>query len=202
MQTARQQFLAGAAFAQQHHGSVAACHLLYGPAYPQHAGVTRHQAGQCIGLLHGLQASVLGLQLGQSKRALNRQVEQLRLEGFGKKIIGAQRDGAQGVGLVVLPRQHNHLGVRIGRKYLFEQAETFGHRVRVGRQPQVHGHHGRRMTPHLHQRALPVIGSHRFKAVQRPLDLFLERQIVFDDQQRTRFFNGHDAPSGCRSDSR
>ena len=183
MQATRQHLLASATFAQQHDGGVAAGYFFDGATHAQHARVTRHQARQCVRLLHRLQTFVFSLQFSQPERPLHRQVEQLGLERFGKKIVGPQGYCAQGVGPVVLAGEHNHLGVRVQRQNLLEQLEALRHRVRVGRQAEVHGDHGWQMAAHLHQCALAVVGGNRLEAVKRPLDLLLQRQIVFDDQQ-------------------
>ena len=202
MQAARQHFLAGAAFAQQHHGGVAGGDFFDRTAHLQHARVAGHQAGQRIGRLHGLQALVLGLQLGQPESALDREVEQLGLEGLGEEVVGAQRHRPQRVGLVVLAGEHDDLDVRVGGQHLLEQPEALGDGVRVGRQAEVHGDHGGVAAAHLHQRRFAVVRGDRLETVERPLDLFLERQVVFDDQQRARFVSAHEAPRGCRSECR
>jgi hypothetical protein len=64
VQAACQQLLAGAAFAQQQYGGITRSDFFDRAAYPQHAGVARGQTSQRIGLVHQLQALVLGLQFG------------------------------------------------------------------------------------------------------------------------------------------
>jgi hypothetical protein len=150
----------------------------------QHVGVARDQAGQGVGLVQGLQAAVFGLQFGQAVGAFDGQVQHVRLERLGQKVVRTQCHGAQRVGLVVLAREHDDLGGRLEVQDLLEQLEAFGHRVGVRRQAQVHGDHGGLVPAHLQQGALAVAGGDRLKAVQRPLDLLLQGQIVFDDQQR------------------
>jgi hypothetical protein len=39
------------------------------------------------------------------------------------------------------------------------------------------------MAAQLHERALAVGGRHRLEAVERPLDLLLQREVVLDDEQ-------------------
>ena len=86
--------------------------------------------------------------------------------------------------LIVLSRQHDDLDAGFNVQHLLEQLESFGHRIGVGWQAEVHRDHGRLVAAHLQERALAVAGSHRFETIQRPLDLLLQRQIVLDDQQR------------------
>ena len=188
MQALRQHLLAGAALAQQHHGGVAAGHLLDGAADAQHLGVARDQARQRIGLVQLAQAAVLGLQLGQAEGALDRQAQQLGLEGLGKEVVGAQGHRAQALAWSFCPVSTMTLMSGSMASICSSSLKPSDTRVGVGRQAQVHRHHGRLVAAQLHQRALAVAGGDRLEAVQRPLDLLLQRQVVLDDQQRTRIF--------------
>ena len=159
VQALRQHLFASAALAQQHHGGGAGGHALDHAAGAQHLGVTGEQAAQGVGLVQRLQTPVLGLQFEQPERAVNRQSQQLRLEGLGKKVVGPQRNGAQRIRLVVLAGEHDHLDVGVQRQQLLQQAKAFADGIRVRRQPQVHGDHRRLMPPELHQCALAVAGG-------------------------------------------
>jgi hypothetical protein len=90
-----------------------------------------------------LQTLVFGLQLGQAERALHREVEQLGLKRFGQEVVGAHGHRPQGIGLVVLPGQHDHLGVGSAASICSSSLKPSETRIRVGRQPQIHGDHGR-----------------------------------------------------------
>jgi hypothetical protein len=150
---------------------------------PLHLGVARDQTTQCVGRLHRLKAPVLGLKLGKAERALENQVQPLRFEGLGEKVVGPERHRAQRVAVVVLAGQHDDLQVRVDVEHLAEQREALGRRVRVGRQAEVHRHHAGLVALELRQRRLAVVGRDRDKAVEGPLDLLLQRQVVFDDQK-------------------
>ena len=184
VQALRKHLLAGATLTQQHHGRVAAGHALDHPTQAQHLRVAGQQAGQRIGLVQGLQSPVLGLQLEQPESPVYRQSEQLGLEGLGEEIVGAERNSSQRVGLVVLPGQHDHLGVRVDLQQLLEQPEALADRIGVWRQSQVHRHHRRLVATRLHQRRLAVAGRDGLETVERPFDLFLQREVVLDNQQR------------------
>jgi hypothetical protein len=177
---------AGAALAQQQHRSAAAGHALDEAADAQHLGVARQQPGQRIGLGHGLQAAVFLLQLGQAVGAFDGQRQHLGVEGLGLEVVGAQGHRAQRVRLVVLAGEHDDLQVGVDVQHLAQQLEAFRHRIGVGRQTQVHGHHAGVEAAQLHQRGLAVARRHRFEAVQRPLDLLLQSEVVLDDEQRRR----------------
>ena len=199
MQPVGQHLLAGATFAQQQHGGVAARHLLDHAAGAQHFGVARDHAAQGVRLMQRLQAPVFTLQLKQPESTVYRETQQFGLERFGKKIIGPKRDGAQGVGLVVLACQHDDLDARVDLQQLCQQPETLAHRIRVRRQAEIHRDHGRLMPAELHQRRFTVTGGDTFKPVECPFDLLLQRQIIFDDQQRGRLGPAHAAPCARRS---
>ena len=50
-------------------------------------------------------------------------------------------------------------------------------------------------------KAYTVAGRHGVESVQRPFNLLLQSQIVFDDQERALLFNCHEAFSICVLDS-
>jgi hypothetical protein len=79
---------------------------------------------------------------------LYRQTKHLDLERLGKEIIGAESNGAQRVGAIVLTGQDDDLGVRCQRQDLFEQLETFGDGIRVWRQAEIHRHDRRLIATH------------------------------------------------------
>ena len=106
-----------------------------------------------------LQAAVFLLQVVQPECAVDSQGQQFRLERLGEEVVSPQADGPQGVAVIVLAGQNNDLGVRGGGEDFLEQAETLGDRVRIGGQPEVHRHDGRRVAMNLHQRAFTIRGG-------------------------------------------
>ncbi len=157
--------------------------------------------GQRVRLVQHLQAAVLGLQRRQAISPIDGQAEQLRVERLGEEVIGAERDRAKGIGLIVLARENDHLDVRIDPEQLLEQPESFRHRIRIGRQAEVHRHHGGAVSSALHERAFPVRRSHGLESVERPFDLLLQRQVVFDDEQGWRLVGVHLALDICRAEA-
>ena len=113
-----------------------------------------------------LKPAVLPLQFKQPEGAPDRQGQQFWLKRFGEKVVRAQSNGPQGIGLVVLTGEHNHLDIRIHSQNLLQQFETFRHRVSVRGQPQIHGDDCWRMATKLHQRTFPVVGCYRLELIQ------------------------------------
>jgi hypothetical protein len=128
------------AFAEQQRGDVARRDLLDRAADAQHLRIARDEFCKRVGVLQRLQAAVLRLQLRKTVRAIDRQPEKVRVERLGEEVVGAERDGAQGVRLVVLPGEDDDLDVGVELQQLLQQLETLRDRIRVGRQPQVHRH--------------------------------------------------------------
>ena len=93
-------------------------------ADPQQLGIARDEPGERVRLPHRLQPPVLLLQVVQAERAVDGQRQQLGLERLGEEVVGAEPDRAHGVGAVVLPGQHDHLGVRRELEDLLEQLEA------------------------------------------------------------------------------
>ncbi len=140
-----------------------------------------------------MQAAILFLQLVHAKRPVYRPRQNLGFEWLGAEIVRPKRDRLQRIDPVVLPGEHDDLGV--GRKciYLLEQQESFARIVRMRRQPQIHRDDGRLAAAHLRDRRFPIAGHDRFIPVERPAHLFLQLRIVLDDQQRPARF-GHAVP--------
>ena len=113
-----------------------------------------------------LQAPVFLLQVVKPECAVDGQGKQFRLERLGEKVVSPQADGPQGIAVIVLAGQDNHLGVRGGGEDFLEQAETFGNRVGIGRQSEIHRHDGGRVAVNLHQRAFTISGGQCFVLIE------------------------------------
>ena len=191
MHRAREHFLAGAGLAQQHHRRIGRRHPLDHPANLEHLGVAREQAVERRLLPVRVQAAVLLLQLVHPERALDHQLKDVGLERLREEVVGAQFNRLQGILAILLPGQHDHLGVGRDRKDLLQGSKALVRIVRTRRQAQVHRHDRGLEAAQLRDRALAVRRHGDFIAVERPLHLFLQRGIVLDDQQRPAFF-AHD----------
>ena len=178
-----QHLFAGAAFSKQQHGCVARSDFLDGAANLQQLGVAGHKPGKRVRLLHVAQAPILALQFEHPECPVDDESEHIRIKGLGKEIVSPEVDRPQRVGLVVLSRQHDDLGVGFEFEHLSEQLEAFQHGVRVRWQPQIHRHDRRRMATKLSECAFAVARGDRVEAIKRPFDLLLQRKVVLDDQQ-------------------
>ena len=69
-----------------------------------------------------LQAAVLAPAGRQAEGALDGQAEQIGIERLREEIVGAERDRAQRVGLVVLAREHDDLDVGVELEHLLRAA--------------------------------------------------------------------------------
>ncbi|EXI73003.1 MAG: hypothetical protein AW07_02935 [Candidatus Accumulibacter sp. SK-11] len=202
VQPTREQLLAGTALTEQQHGRIGDSDALDRPADAQQIRVAGDHPRHRIRLLHRLQPFVLLLQFVQPVSPLDRQAEHFDLERLGEEVIGTEGDRAQGVRPVVLAGEHDDLGIGCHAQDLLEELEAFGHRVRVGRQAQIHGHHGRLVAAHELHRRLAVVGGQRFVLIERPANLLLQRAVVLDDQQVWHFRSTHSCFPDNSSDFR
>ena len=131
MQRPREQFFASPRFAQQQNGRSRRCNLFNGAAYSQHLRVRGEDAGKTRRFGSRLQPSIFFLDLMQTKRTLDGERKQIRLERLCVKIVGTKPDRLQRVRAVVLPGKHDYLRVWCQRKNLLKQREAFGRIVRM-----------------------------------------------------------------------
>ena len=122
------------------------------------------------------------------ERLIDRPREDFRLEWLGAEVVGTERDRLERVGAIVLPREHDHLGVRRKRMDLVQQRESFRRVIRMGRQAEIHGDDRGLVAAEERDRGLAIAGENRFVAVECPAHLFLQRRIVLDDEQRLVLF--------------
>ena len=186
VQRAGEEFLAGATVAQEQNRCVGRCHFLDQAANAQHLGIAGDQVGERTWMTHRLQAPILLLQVEEPKRAVDREREQLGLEWLGEEIVRAHSHGTHGVRAIVLPGQHDDLGVGCGGEDLLQQREPLGDRIGIGRQAEVHRDNRWSVPANLRHRGLGIRRRQRLVLVQRPADLLLKRQIVLDDKKRSR----------------
>ncbi len=181
MQPAGQDFLAGAALAEQHRRDIRRRHPFDQTAHLEHPSVPRDETGQRAALLD-LEAPVVLLQVVEPQRTIEGQGQQFGLEGLGEEVVGAHAHRPDGVLAIVLAGEHDDLGVGRKGEDLAEQPETLGDVVRGRRQAEIHRHDSRLVAPELGDRFFPVAGNHRLVLIEGPAHLLLQRRIVLDDQ--------------------
>ena len=135
MNRAREDLLAGAGLAQQHHRRIGAGDLLDRAAHLQHVRIAREELAERAGRRSCLQATVLRLQLVQPEGAVDHEREQLALEGLGAEIVRPQADGLRAFAWS-LPGEHDDLGVRRRAQDLLQQAHSLGWFVGCGGRPR------------------------------------------------------------------
>jgi hypothetical protein len=133
-------------------------------------------------------APVVLLHRMQEQGALYHQAQHVGVERLLLKIVGAHADRAQYIGAVLVTGQDNDLGVRRRAQDVAQQRQTLARAVRIGRQAQVHGHHGWLMAAQLRQRRFAPLGQQHLIVVQSPAQLLLQPRIVLHYQQ---FFPRH-----------
>ena len=117
-------------------------------------------------MLQGLETPVLLLQVEKPEGAVDRQCQKLGFEGLGEEVVGPQRNGTQGVCLVVLACKDDDFRVRRRRKDLLKQQKAFGNRIGIGWQSKVHGHDRRIVTMELDEGVFPIACGQRLKLVE------------------------------------
>ena len=125
MQAPGQDLLAGAGFAQQQDGGVAGRDLLDGAADLEHFRIIGDQALQGFGTIAGAQGPVFLFQAIDPEGAIDDQLEYLFLEGLVVEVEGAQADGLDGVGPVLIAGDDDDLGGGAELQDLLQGRETF-----------------------------------------------------------------------------
>jgi hypothetical protein len=162
----------------------------------QHFGIAGDQAARTR-LLHELQANVLLLQIVEPEGTVDRQPA-----CRSRRVWRRNRRHPRPTALKALLRSFCPVRTMTfvsgsGLKDFFEQMETLGNRVGIGRQAKIHGHHRRQMTAKLSQRALPVAGGQRFVFDRTPSAICFCNAGSSSTISRGRIFSelGSDTPT-------
>jgi hypothetical protein len=136
------------------------------------------------------QPLVLGFQAGDVECALHDELEHLGVDGFRIEVPGAEADGAHRALAVGIAGNNDDLGLRRKRKQLLERRHALAHALGVRRQAEVLQHHGRFEAAHVRHRLAARGRLDHFVAVEAPLELLLQPEVVLDDQEALLVF-GH-----------
>ena len=183
MQRAREQLLAGAGLAKNQKSGRCRSDLLDGATNLLHSRIARDDSRHHGCLLHRLKAPVLLLQIVNTECPLEHQRQDHGFEWFLAKIVGTQGDCLERVGAVVLPGKDDHLGVGCQCVNLLEELQALSRVVRTRRKTEVHRDDGRLVATHRGNCRLAIARDDRFVLIECPAHLFLQRRIVFDDEQ-------------------
>ena len=185
MQRARQQLLAGAAFAEQERRHVGRRDLLDHAAHGEHDLAGRDDAVERRSVDLQLQATVLRFELGDVERPVDEQLERVGVDGLLVEVVGALADGRQRVLLVAVAGDDDDFRVRRELEDLAERQQAFLDAFGPGRQTEILQDDGRFVPAQLHDRARTVLGGEDFVVLEAPFELAEEARIVLDDQQFT-----------------
>ncbi len=188
MQRARQQLLAGAALAEQQRRDVGRRDLLDHAADGQHALAGGDDAVQRRFVDLVLQASILRFQLGNVERAIDQQLERVRVDRLLVEIVGALGDRRQGIFLVAVAGDDDHLGVRRQPQRFGQRRETLLDALGLGRQTEILQHDGRLAAPELRYCVLAILGREHVVALEAPFQLLQQAGVILDDQQFAGLF--------------
>jgi hypothetical protein len=183
VQRARDEFLARAALAQDHHRHVGRRDLLDHAADLEHRIVGGDQAFERRAHEIFGELAVLFFERVQAERAADDEPQHVRIERLLVEIVGAVRNRAHRVVAVGVARDHDDTRVRRQAQDFLERAHAFADAFGVGRQAEILQHHGRLEAPDLRQRFFAVRGHEHFVFVETPAQLFLQADVVFDHEQ-------------------
>ena len=183
MHGARQQFLAGAALAEQQRRGHRGCDLFDLAAQAQHLVAHGDDAFERVVARRRQQAPVLRLERVHVKGPLDDQNQDVGVDRLLVEIVGPAADRPHGVVEVAVARDHNDFRVRCERENLLERRESLADALGVGRQPEVLQNDRRLVTAHLGDCRWPVGREGDFVVVEAPAKLTLDAGIVLNDQQ-------------------
>src|SRR3569623_216213 len=107
------------------------------------------------------------------KGALDDEAQYFRVDGVLLEIIGAEADGAHGVGAVYVARHHDHLGAWRLLENLFQRREPLADANGVGRQTLILRDHRRLVTLEFRERGGAVARHHDIETLEAPAQLAL-----------------------------
>ena len=185
VQAARQQFLAGARGAEQHHRDPGVGDALDGARDLRHFGRGGDHRAEHGAIRADLaaEAPILALDAVQLEGAADDQAELIDVDRLLIEIISARGDRLERAFARAVAGGDDDLGLGLEREDLFQSGETFGDAVGIGRQAEVERHHRRfGRADHIHGRGT-VRGDQHLIIVIGPFELTLQPFVILDDQQ-------------------
>ena len=184
MQPTRQQFLAGAAGAEQHDRDVSRRDAFDGAHHLRHRirGVDQAAESCVTGIPRG-EATVFRLEPVDVEGARDDQAQRVDVDRLGVKVPGPQRDGVQRARARAMAGGDDDLGIGLERQHLRQRRKAFAGAVRVGRQAEVERDDGGFVQAQRIDRLGPGGGGDDLIAFIGPTQLALQREVVLDDEQ-------------------
>ena len=198
VQPARQQLLAGAARAEQHHRYAQIGDALDRPRDLQHLGRPGDHPAEHAVVARPLlrQPRIFDLEFADMERPPHDQPQFLDIDRLLVEIPGALRDRVQRAGAFAMPRHDDDLGIGLDLQDRLQSPESLARPVGIGRQAQVERDHiGFFGTQQVDRAVMVARDQHRI-AVIGPFELRLQPRVVLDHQQFARCFGAvvlHDA---------
>ena len=143
MERLRHHFLARAALAQNQHWGAGGGHLANEVEDGLHRWTCAEHVLEAVGPHGVLQGAVLLLEFCHIYATLQHEPEFVHVDRLTEEVVGAGPDGADGVLLVVLTGDDDHLGQQVQRENRREYREALLGFMGAGRQSQIEqGHRG------------------------------------------------------------
>ena len=183
MHRAGEQFLAGAAGAQQHDRDIGGGDALDGLGDLEHFGRAADHRAEHRRVAAGLEPAVFGLDVVEVEGARDDQAEFVDVDRLAVEIIGAAGDCLQRAFARAVARGDDDLGVGLEAQHFGQRGEAFLGAVGVGRQAEVERDHRRLILAQCLDRRGAVVGGDHAIAVICPFQLALQAFVIFDDEQ-------------------
>ncbi len=185
VEAAGEQFLAGAAGAEQHHRHAGIGDPLDRPGDLEHLrSAGDHRPEHRLVLADPLlELAVLGLDAVQLEGAADDQAELVDVDRLLVEIVGAGRDRPKRALAGAVARGDDDLGLGLQRQDRLQRGEALGDSVGVGRQAEVERDDRRLLRAKQVDRRVAIGGDQHLIIVIGPAQLALQPLVVLDDQQ-------------------
>ena len=131
------------------------------------------------------------------ERAADDQPQHVGIDGLLVEIVGAEDTARTALSRSWLPVTTMTF-VRGASSGSPERRHAFIHAFGIGRQPEILQHHRRLEAAQLRQWLRAVPPQQHLVLVEAPVQLLLQTQVVFDDQQFRLVFSSRTSPGACR----
>ncbi len=187
MQAARDQFLAGAAFALDQHRDAGGGDTLQRGAEFLHRRTGRHQARNDRDRFPQLRGAAFFVELGDVQRARQDCVQHVDIDRLLAEIIGAELDALQRMFAAFIAGDDDDFGCGRYRQHAGDRRQAFAGAVGIGRQAEIDDGDARPFGRGLGDGGVPVAAQMQVVGAQGPAILPAQAGIVFNHEK----FGGH-----------
>src|SRR6056297_1964260 len=182
MQRAGEEFLASAALAEQQHRDVRGRHLLDHAADLEHGLAGRDDPVQRRDALLAPQAAVLGLQLVDMEGTVDQQAQRVGVHRLLIEVVGADAYRLDGVLLVAVAGDHDHLGMGGEADDLLQRRHALADALGVRRQAEILEDDGGLVAAEFRDGVRAVLRRQHLVVLEAPFELALQPRVVLDNQ--------------------